>query len=258
MAFFNPSNQLLQIDTGNVATYLYNPTLGLTPYAGIGENQILGQRYIGVTAQSGTTPGSSLTAATYPTNYAAANASGSPAIYMLVQYSPASAITTANLTTAKAPAPVYWTDNTFTTVTGITTEGIGGTTLGLAFPAGYMMVNTTSLTTLTNTMLLGAYVLIQVAGYLAGLDERRDVVLGVAVDEQRARQLGRKVVTVEVDDRLLVLDARQAEERPDARRRGEAHDLPGGHAAALGQHHPIQDDGRAARRDDVREYLDDL
>ena len=168
MAFFNPSNQLLQIDTGNVATYLYNPTLGLTPYAGIGENQILGQRYIGVTAQSGTTPGSSLTAATYPTNYAAANASGSPAIYMLVQYSPASAITTANLTTAKAPAPVYWTDNTFTTVTGITTEGIGGTTLGLAFPAGYMMVNTTSLTTLTNTMLLGAYVLIQVAGYLAG------------------------------------------------------------------------------------------
>ena len=168
MAIFNASNQLLQIDTGSALTYLYNPTVGLTPYAGIGENQILGQRYIGVTPQSGTTPGSALTAATYPTSYNAANASGSPAVYMLVQYSPASAITKANLTTAAAPAPVYWTDNTFTTVTGITTEGIGATTLGLAFPAGYMMVNTASLTTLTAAQLLGAFVMIQVGGYLKG------------------------------------------------------------------------------------------
>ena len=173
MAFFNPSNQLLQIDTGVVSTYLYNPTLGLAPYAGIGENQILGQRYIAVTPQSGTTPGSSLTAATYPTNYAAANASGSPAIYMLVQYNPASALTTANLTTAAGPAPVYWTDNTFTTVTGITTEGIGGTTLGLGFPAGYMLLNTATGygnagTALTAAALLGAYIMIQVAGYLKG------------------------------------------------------------------------------------------
>jgi len=174
MAIFNPSNQLLQIDTGNVATYLYNPTLGLAPYAGIGENQILGQRYIGVTPQSGTTPGSALVGATYPTSYAAANASGSQAIYILVQYSPASAITTANLTTAAGPAPVYWTDNTFTTVTGITTEGIGGTTLGLAFPAGYMLLNTATGyglggTALTAAALLGSFILIQVAGYLKGV-----------------------------------------------------------------------------------------
>jgi hypothetical protein len=171
--FNNISNQLLQIDTGVAATYLYNPTLGLAPYAGIGENQILGQRYFGTIAQSGTTPGSALTAATYPTNYNAANAAGSPVIYMLVQYSPASALSTVNLTTAGAPAPVYWTDNTFTTVTGITTEGIGGTTLGLAFPAGYMLLNTATGygnagTALTAAALLGGFILIQVAGYLKG------------------------------------------------------------------------------------------
>ena len=48
--FLNPSNQLLQIDTGVVTTYLYNPSqgIGVIPaYAGIGENQVLGQRYFG-------------------------------------------------------------------------------------------------------------------------------------------------------------------------------------------------------------------
>jgi len=170
MAFFNVSNQLLQIDTGVVRTYLYNPSLGLgaiPAYQGIGENQILGQRYIGVIPGNSTsTPGSALSATTYPTGYNAAQNSGSPAIYMLVQYSPASAVTTANLTTAGAPAPVYWTDNTFTTVTGITTEAIA--TAPSAFPAGFMMVNTTSLTSLTAAQLVGAYILIQVGGYLNG------------------------------------------------------------------------------------------
>jgi hypothetical protein len=153
MAIFNYSNQLLQIDTGASRTFFYNPTLGLgaiTPYQGIGENQVLGQRYVGVTN-------------TTPTNPA-----GSPAYFMLVQYLATSALTTANLTTANAPAPVYWTDNTFTTVTAITTEGIGGTTLGLAFPAGFMMLNKTSVTGLTAAQLLGAQILIQVGGYLKG------------------------------------------------------------------------------------------
>lgn len=161
--FLNPSNQLLQIDTGSALTYLYNPTLGLgaiAPYKGLGENQVLGQRYFGYAANA--TGG-----------ITASNPSGQPAVYMLVQYLATSAITTANLTTAAAPAPVYWTDNTFTTVTGITTEGIGGTTLGLAFPAGFMMVNTASGigiagTALTAALLLGSQILIQVGGYLKG------------------------------------------------------------------------------------------
>lgn len=149
MAIFNVSNQLLQIDTGKVRTNLYNPTLGFAPWKGLGENQVLGQRYFGVD------------------NVTPTNPSGTPTIFMCVQYLSTSAITTANLTTAAAPAPVYWTDNTFTTVTGITTEGIGGTTLGLGFPAGFMMLNTVSLPGLTAANLLGAQILIQVGGFLS-------------------------------------------------------------------------------------------
>ena len=153
MAIFNPSNQLLQIDTGGVSTYLYNSTTAFAPWAGLGENQVLGQRYFGVGAVT------------------AANPSGAPRIFMLVQYLSTSAITTANLTTAGAPAPVYWTDETYTTVTGITSEAFA--TAPIAFPAGFMLVNTVTGignagTALTAAALLGSYMLIQVAGYLKG------------------------------------------------------------------------------------------
>lgn len=156
MTFWNPSNQLIQIDTGNALTYLWNPTSGLgaiAAYSGLGETQVLGQRYVAYN------------------NTSASNPLGNPAIYMLVQYLSTSAITTANLTTAAAPAPVYWTDNTFSTVTGITSEAIA--TSPISFPAGYMLVNTTNGignagTALTAAALLGAYILIQVAGYLKG------------------------------------------------------------------------------------------
>lgn len=145
------SNQLIQIDTGKARTYLFNKNLSpISVYANIGEAQVLGQRYVGATAGT------------------AANPFGQPAIYQLVQYLSTSALVTADLTTAAAPAPVYWTDNTFTTVTAITTEAIGATTLGLNFPAGFLMLNTTDLTTLTGAQLLGAQCLIQVAGYLKG------------------------------------------------------------------------------------------
>ena len=152
MAIFGVSNQLLQIDTGKALTYLYNQTSAFAPWAGLGENQVLGQRYFGVS------------------NSTAVNPSGAPAIYMLVKYLSTSATTTANLTTAGAPAPVYWTDETYTTVSGIESEGSG---LGINSVAGYMMVNTVtgvglSGTALTAALLLGAQVLIQVGGYLPG------------------------------------------------------------------------------------------
>ena len=118
MALFNPSNQLLQIDTGAVSTYLYNSSGAFAPWAGLGENQVLGQRYFGVG------------------NATAANPSGAPRIFMLVEYLSTSAITTANLTTAAAPAPVYWTDETYTTVSGISTEASGTTSTLL--PALYV------------------------------------------------------------------------------------------------------------------------
>lgn len=140
------SNQLIQIDTGKARTYLFNKSLSpISVYANIGEVQVLGQRYVG------------------NANTTAANPSGSPAIYQLVQYLSTSALTTANLTTANGPIPVYWTDNTFSTVTAISTEAFA--TAPLAFPAGYMVVNVVDLPTLTAAMVLGAQLLIQVGGY---------------------------------------------------------------------------------------------
>ena len=90
MAFLNPSNQLIQIDTGNVLTYCWNPSASpISVYANIGEIQVLGQRYVGYSAAA---PGT--------TNPPASNPSGSPAIYVLAQYLATSATTLANWQTA--------------------------------------------------------------------------------------------------------------------------------------------------------------
>jgi hypothetical protein len=141
MALLGLNNQLLQIDTGNPRTYLYNSSLSpVSIYAGLGENQILGQRYA-----------NSLTTVTNP--------SGAPAIYMLVKYS-----SVANPAVQSAPAPVYWIDGTYTAVSGVSTESL----LGLNGVAGYLLLNSTDLSTLTNTILNSSICLIQVAGYLKG------------------------------------------------------------------------------------------
>ena len=145
--WLGPSNQLMQIDTGKARTYLYNKSQSpIQVYSDIGEVQVLGQRFVGYS------------------NATASNPSGSPAIYMLVKYLSTSALVTGDL--KAAPAPVYWTDNTFSTVTAITTEAIGAGTGSIYFPAGYLMVNTTDVPGLTGAQVLGAQLLIQVAGYL--------------------------------------------------------------------------------------------
>ena len=142
MAFFNVSNQLLQIDTGKVRTYLYNSSISpIAVYAGLGENQVLGQRYFGVT------------------NTSPSNAFGSPAIFVLVQYQ-----STANPAPVAAPAPVYWTDDTYTKVSGVAAEAL----VNPQTIAGYLMPNTTDISGLTATQLNGSLCLIQVAGYLKG------------------------------------------------------------------------------------------
>ena len=147
MAYFNLSNQLIQIDTGAARTYLFNKSASpIQVYANLGEVQVPGQRYAGIT------------------NETAANPYGAPAIYVLAQYLSTSALTTANLTTAGGPAPVYWTDNTFTTVTGIASEGFNS----VQMVAGYMMLNIVDVPSLTAAQLLGGLVLVQVAGYLKG------------------------------------------------------------------------------------------
>lgn len=147
MAIFGVSNQLLQIDTGSTRTYLFNKSQSpIQVYAGLGDSQVPGQRYFGAA------------------NPSAANPFGAPGIFMLVYYQ-----STANPAPSAYPAPVYWTDNTYTTVTGVESESL----LGLNGIAGYMMLNTTSLTTLTATLLNGtaanpSQVIMQVGGYLVG------------------------------------------------------------------------------------------
>jgi hypothetical protein len=142
MAIFNVSNQLLQIDTGATRTFVYNASLSpVSIYAGIGENQVLGQRYFGVANKTPTNP------------------SGAPAVFMLVQYK-----STGKPAPVAGPAPVFWTDETYTTVSGVESEGL----LGLNSAAGYLMPNTTDIVGLTDAMLETAQVLIQVSGYLKG------------------------------------------------------------------------------------------
>lgn len=157
MAFLNPSNQLIQIDTGSALTFLYNPSqgLGVIPaYKGLGENQVLGQRYFGYAA--GASGGITAT-----------NPSGSPAVYVLVQMLATSAVTLSAWQTANAPAPVYWTDTTFTTVSAIMSEAAIATG-PQQMVAGYMMANYASLPNATLAQLLGGQFLVQVAGPLFG------------------------------------------------------------------------------------------
>ena len=147
MAIFGAANQLLQIDTGTTRTYLFNKSQSpIQVYASIGESQVPGQRYFGAVNPTVTNP------------------FGADGIFKLVYYQ-----STGNPAPQSAPAPVYWTDNTYTTVTGVESESL----LGLNGIAGYLMLNTTSLPTLTATLLNGtaanpSQVIIQVAGYLVG------------------------------------------------------------------------------------------
>jgi len=150
MAQFGPSNQLIQMDSGNPLTTLYNPAAGLgaiAVYQGIGENQVLGQRFF----------------ASYST---ATNPSGAPTILVLAQMLSTSAMTLAQWQTANAPAPVYWTDQTYTTITAVKSEGWSGG--GFQDTAGYWMPNFASLPNVTLAQLLGGQGFVQVAGPLLG------------------------------------------------------------------------------------------
>jgi hypothetical protein len=158
VAIFNITNQLLQIDTGKTRTYLYNQSLSpIAVYSSIGEAQVPGQRYVGAV------------------NPTVANPFGADGIFKLVYYK-----STGNPAPAAAPAPVYWVDNTFTSVTGVESEGF----MGLNGPAGYLMVNTTDLPSLNAASLTGttAYpnvqVIIQVAGVLIGGISPASIVAG--------------------------------------------------------------------------------
>jgi hypothetical protein len=92
---------------------------------------------------------------------ATAAGAGAPPVYKYVQYQ-----STTNPAVVAAPAPVYYTDETYTIVSGNAAEAYI-TTAGVSI-AGYLMPNTTALSTLTAALLNGNWVWIQIAGFLKG------------------------------------------------------------------------------------------
>lgn len=109
------------------------------------------------------------TTATFSTTAAASTSGyGAPPIFKYVYFYDAAALTG---TMQAAPAPVYYIDESFTTVTGNAADAYY--TTGGACVAGYLMPNTTALGT-SNTgaawylQLSQSYVWIQIAGFLPG------------------------------------------------------------------------------------------
>ena len=89
---------------------------------------------------------------------------GAPPVLKYVQY-----LSTINPAPVAFPAPVYWVDETYTVVSAEESESLLGSVDSLA---GYLLVNTTSVSNLTAAVLTnsgnGVGVWIQIGGFLAG------------------------------------------------------------------------------------------
>lgn len=99
---------------------------------------------------------------------------GAPVILRYVRYN-----STANPNIGAAPGPVYWTDETFTTVSGVSTESVGGVNM----VAGCLLINTTNYPgSLTGaqlaTALNGNMCWIVVGGFVSGVTSPASVVAG--------------------------------------------------------------------------------
>jgi hypothetical protein len=133
-----------------------------------------------------------------PPNQDTINLSGSGyGAYTLVKY--VLYKSTANPAVVAGPAPVYYTDETFTTVSGVSTESVGGVNFG----GGWMAPNSGTSTTyglgttlFTNTILNnggnGSYVFIILQGFVpAGVSATSvvagDVLIGAATNFTTAR-----------------------------------------------------------------------
>lgn len=142
MAQFGASIQTAQVSTGNFQTTIDQFVPGLAGYP--------------------TNPGArnQVGAAYYDATGSLSNPNGVPGKYRYVRYN-----STANPTVTAGISPVYWTDATFTTVSGVMSEGL----FGVNSIAGLLMPNTNALATLTATVLNGNFVWICVGGYVAGV-----------------------------------------------------------------------------------------
>lgn len=152
MAQFGASIQTAQVTTGNFQTTVDAFAGSLRGYP-----SYAGQK---------TNPG----AAYYDNTGTNSNPWGVPGKYRYVRYSSTSNPALTGLT---APAPVYWTDNTYTMVSAVSSEGIAGINL----VAGILMPNTTALTNLVNiatnaitqVQLNGNWCWICVGGFISGV-----------------------------------------------------------------------------------------
>ena len=130
-------------------------------------------------------PGSySLPAQNYPGNGTLnSNGWGAPLIVRYVRYN-----STVNPNLLAYPAPVYWTDETFTTVSGVFTEGLPSATGNLNSLAGWLLPNFTALAqtaAASATTLNGNWCFIATKGFLAAAavvaaTARGDALVGAA------------------------------------------------------------------------------
>jgi len=102
------------------------------------------------------------------------NGQGAPLCLRYVRYN-----STANPSIGAAPGPVYWTDETFTTVSGVSTESVGGVNM----IAGCLLINTTNYPgSYTGANLAkalnGNWCWIAVAGFVPGVTSPAAVVAG--------------------------------------------------------------------------------
>ena len=136
MAIFGGSQQTAQITASNVRLQVDQWAASAPGVTNNNMKNPLGLVYYDVGGNAGT-PTSS------PGLYV-----GAPAVYKYVLYK-----STANPALQSAPAVVYYTDETFTTVSGQASEGFTGTTIDCA---GFLMPNTTD-TLISGAALTAAY-----------------------------------------------------------------------------------------------------
>lgn len=123
-------------------------------------------------------PGQAYLAPVVPGQLSSAKGQGAPLVLRYVRYN-----STANPAALAGPAAVYWTDETFTTVSGVFSEGNPAATGNLNSLAGLLLVNTTAYPgSLTGaqlaTTLNGNYVWIAVSGFVPGVQVPASTAIG--------------------------------------------------------------------------------
>jgi hypothetical protein len=150
MSLISVSGQTAQVTTGNVRTSIdaFDSTKPNN-----GAVNPIGMKYFDSVGSLPTSSGGTAVL-TFPGYF------GAPVAYRYVRFkgTAAPAINT-------GPALVWWQDATFTSVTPTKSEAIGG---GNSFPAGFLMLNSTDVSTMTTAILNGggngSFVWIAVAG----------------------------------------------------------------------------------------------